>query len=103
MRAHTIGKGLHAAQAQPALKRRGYAAAIVLEVSDTLKECIGLTEDERSGKNVTMSGDIFGDRVHYHIRPEFERLLKERGGAGIVTGHHGASLFCQRNNGAQVS
>src|SRR6185437_3975544 len=74
--AHTVREALQAAQGEPALEGRRHAAALLLNMADAFEERSTLAEYERSGQNITVTREKFGDGVHGDIRAEFERPLK---------------------------
>ena len=63
MRAHAPRQGAHAAQDQPAIKRRGDCAALVLNAAEALEKIILYPGNNDSSENVTMAAEIFRRRV----------------------------------------
>src|SRR5215468_8447207 len=79
-----VGKRLQAAQRQPALKRRRHRAALALHGPGFFEQGSGFAEYERTAQDVTVAGEILGYGVHDHVGAEFQWLLQQRRGPGVV-------------------
>jgi len=51
------------------------------------KESAGFAEYERAAQNVTVSGEVLGDRVHGNIGAQLQRALIHGRGHGAIAGH----------------
>src|SRR4030095_7582569 len=59
MRAHPPRQGTHAAQDQPAIKRRGDCSALVLNAADTLKKIALKLRNDNSPEDIAMAAEVF--------------------------------------------
>src|SRR5437660_11956860 len=84
MRAHSPRQRAHAAQYQPAIKRRGDRAARILNAANALEKFIFDLADNDSAKHIAMAAKIFRGRMQNKIGPQIERPLNDRR-PGVVT------------------
>src|SRR5258708_7167366 len=78
MRAHSPWQRAHAAQYQPAIKRRGDRAARILNAANALEKFIVDLADNDPAKHIAMTAKIFGGRMQNKIAPKTERALNDR-------------------------
>src|SRR4030095_13709797 len=69
MRAHPPRQGTHAAQDQPAIKRRGDCSALVLNTADALGKIVLTLRHDNSSENVTMTSEIFCRGMQDQVSP----------------------------------
>src|SRR2546423_15455661 len=97
VRAHAPWECADSAQQEPAVERRGYGAANLLEQSEPFHELVFHARDDGATEQVAVSAEILGGGVHHEIRPEPERKLEHRCRPRVV--HDAARANCVRELG----
>ena len=88
MRAHAPWQGAYAAQNQPAIKRRGDRAALVLNAADALKKFVVCFRHDDSAGHVAVAAEIFRGRIKNEIGPNSKGRWST--GAQVLSQTHNA-------------